>query len=99
MSVVSLFKTSLRNAADIAAEGAITGEGVVVPYADLANYGGSAPVAISNGNDNRDLIASMNRAMADLVVVRDASNASAVTAATQANSISFTLAAAATGCC
>ncbi|AFY39887.1 hypothetical protein Lepto7376_3711 [[Leptolyngbya] sp. PCC 7376] len=83
-------------AADVAAEGAISGEGVVIPYADLSAFGGSAPAGITAGNDNRDLIAAMNRAMADLVVVRDATNASAVTAATQANSISFTLAAAAT---
>ena len=83
-------------AVDVAAEGAISGEGVVIPYADLADYGGSAPAAISNGNDNRDLVAAMSRAIASLVTIRDASNASAVTVATQATSSSFTLAAAAT---
>lgn len=84
------------NAASVAAEGAISGEGFVIPYADLADFGGSTPAGIATGADNRDLFAAIDRAMADIVVIRSASNASAVTAATQSTAATFTLAAAAT---
>lgn len=83
------------NAAEVAAEGAIPGEGVVVPYADVAPYGGEDPAAIM-GVDNRDFVAALIRAFPSLLTVRTAAIASAVTAVSQANPTIFTLPAAAT---
>ncbi|WP_030006326.1 hypothetical protein [Picosynechococcus sp. NKBG042902] len=83
------------NAAEVAAEGAISGEGVVIPYADLAEFGGSDPAAIT-GVDNRDFVAAMIRSMPGLLTVRDASTASGVTTISQATATTFTLAPAAT---
>lgn len=84
------------NAASLDAEDAVSGEGMIIPYADLADYGGSAPAAISNGNDNRDVLAAITRAMPTLLSNRDASTASAFTASSQSASAPFTLPAAAT---
>ncbi|WP_024547127.1 hypothetical protein [Picosynechococcus sp. NKBG15041c] len=82
-------------ATEVAAEGAISGEGVVIPYADVAEYGGDDPAAIA-GVDNRDFVAALIRAFPSLLTVRTASVASAVTAVSQANPTVFTLPAAAT---
>lgn len=89
-------KNIFPNAASLAAEAAVSGEGVVIPYADLSAFGGSVPGSINAGTDNRSLIAAINRAMPDLLAIRSASVASAVTAAAQSTAASFTLAAAAT---
>ncbi|ANV84619.1 hypothetical protein AWQ21_09615 [Picosynechococcus sp. PCC 7003] len=83
------------NAAEVAEEDAITGEGVVIPYADLVEYGGSDPAAIT-GVDNRDFVAAMIRAFPAIVPVRSASVASGVTSISQAAGTTFTLPAAAT---
>lgn len=84
------------NAASVAAEGAISGEGFVIPYADLTDFGGSVPSAITAGEDNRDLLAAIDRGMGEVLTIRDASTASAVTQSTQTTAATFTLAAAAT---
>lgn len=83
------------NAAEVAAEGAIAGESVVIPYADLADFGGSDPAAIT-GVDNRDFFAALFRAMPSLLPIRTVSVASAITTTTQATPTTFTLAPAAT---
>lgn len=83
------------NAAEVAAEGAISGEGVVIPYADLADFGGADPAAIT-GVDNRDFVAAMIRSMPDLLPIRTASVASGVTTTTRPAGTTFTLAPAAT---
>lgn len=84
------------NATLVAAEGAISGEGMVIPHADLAAFGAIVPASISVGQDNRDYIFSMIRALPDLVTLRSTSVASAVTATAQNAFAVFTLAAAAT---
>lgn len=84
------------NAALVTAEGAISGEGMVIPHADLSAFGAVAPGSIDAGEDNRDYIFSMIRALPDLAILRAAGVASAVTTATQNAFATFTLAAAAT---
>lgn len=84
------------NAESLDAEDAISGEGFVIPYADLAAYGGEVPVSIAAGQDNRDLLAAISRGVGEVLTIRDATTASAVTANTQSTAATFTLPAAAT---
>jgi len=84
------------SAVDVAAQGAISGEGVLIPYADLTPYGGADPASIASGTDNRDVLGAMVRALPANLTVRTATVASPVITVTTAAPSTVALVAAAT---
>lgn len=67
-------------AAIVAAEGAISGEGVLVPFDELARHACPTLTNIATGQDNRIFFASLASLAAEKAVVRTATVASAITA-------------------
>lgn len=89
-------KSIFPNAAVIASGGDVPDEGVILPTADLQNYGGPASIsAIETTNDNRDVIAAIFRMMgADTNLLNTTENQTGVTTQSVGTPTSFTPAAA-----
>lgn len=85
------------NAVKVAADDAITGEGLVIPTADLVPYGSAShgSLNIATGQDNRDWVAGLYGYISQLGI-RTALSASAITAASRGTTTGVTLPAAAT---
>ncbi len=85
------------NAELVAADGAISGEGLLIPHTDLTEFGqNSAVTAIAAGQDNREWFAALYRWLSVYAAVRATGTTSAITAKSLGGTVGVTLGADAT---
>jgi hypothetical protein len=85
------FTDIFPNAVKIAAGGAVSGEGVLIPNTEVDRHGGPTYATLDLAADCRDYIAGIFNFIGGEIEIRDATIATAVTSVTQIQDTTFTL--------